>query len=139
MATNIQMAKREAGRKCLIKKKAIAAKLDIDTYVEKTFGVTLSEYVSDAFHSKPSKPKNTIVKSKTKIETEELIIEIDKAKPGQTVSDFITIFCKSDSKKLKALKTEIGKKVLSEEVLSEGNDMYLADLLNINRSLINGN
>lgn len=37
------MAKREAGRKCLIKKKAIAAKLDIDTYVEKTFGVTLSE------------------------------------------------------------------------------------------------
>jgi hypothetical protein len=135
-------AKREASRRCLVKKKAELANMNVDQYVKKHFKTTLEEYVTDAFHAaltpgKASAAKKTAPPKRDKKEPNPAQEEEESPPPVKvsdttTVGQFLEQRYAKDPAQLKMLQKEVGKKVLAEQLTFGGNDMYLADLLNVN-------
>lgn len=128
-------SKREASRRCLLKKQAEKAKLTPDEFSEMTYKVPAAVYVTDEFQGKL---KGKPIPAESKKEEPEPEQAPPASSKGQTVAQFVDAFCGTDSKRAKSIKAEIGKKVLAEAVSYGGNDMYLADILNVNLEVING-
>lgn len=134
--------KREASRRCIVKKNAAAEKMTVEEYIIKTYQIktTLEEYVTDDFHNKLH--GKTIPSSKDARHGEVQIYEHRESKgivnmsytgKDMTVIEFLTAYYNKpkNSKKIKEMSTACGKKVLGEKVLALNNDCYLAEIMDI--------
>ena len=148
-ATEKAEKKREASRRCIIKKRAEEAKMSVDAYVKKEFGVTLNVYVSDAFHNKghthnessdkadaPKAPRATVAPSRAGGDM------APYTGPDMTVEEFFNAWYDTDAAGMRrAVKNissdnKIRKEVLSSTMLADNYDTFYATELNVNRQEI---
>ena len=149
MAEDKAAKKREASRRCTVKKKAADAGTTVEAYVKKEFGTTLETYVTDAFHNKKGKTEDTkteIIRPDAKKDEENFIpsngTQMRYQGPDMTVEEFLRAYLATDKKDMERSIKNMGAnakeraKILAEKMIADNHDMYFAAEWNVGREVI---